>query len=250
MCIWMAALFLFGRSQQNMGTVDVGWSGGIAIGTVVLLSVSNPDVVWRSWTAGLLLVLWSLRLSSFVLLNRVLGKEEDGRYARLRNHWGTHAERNFFWLFFELQAFLILLFLLPLAAIMKSEVSDIRIWDILALVTFVVAVGGETLADQQLTAWKANPDNRGRTCRKGLWKYSRHPNYFFEWIHWFTYPLFAVGSPWFLISLIGPICMFLFLYRVTGIPHTERQALASRGEDYRRYQETTSPFIPWPPAKQ
>ena len=98
-------------------------------------------------------------------------------------------------------------------------------------------------------AFREDPGNRGKTCRNGLWAWSRHPNYFFEWLHWFTYVLLAVGSHTFLLSLAGPVVMLVFLDRVSGIPWTEAQALRSRGEDYRRYQQEVSAFFPWPPRR-
>ena len=115
---------------------------------------------------------------------------------------------------------------------------------------WLVAVGGEALADRQLSAHKADPANRGKTCRKGLWRYSRHPNYFFEFVHWFAYLALAVGAgPWpVALCALGPVVMFVFLYRFTGIPYTEQQALRSRGEDYAQYQRTTSAFFPLPPS--
>jgi len=114
---------------------------------------------------------------------------------------------------------------------------------------------GERLADRQLDAWKADPANQGKTCRRGLWAWSRHPNYFFEWTHWLAYPLmggalFASGlGAWWPLTLLGPAVMLALLLRGTGIPHTERQALKSRGDDYRRYQQEVSAFIPWPPSR-
>jgi steroid 5-alpha reductase family enzyme len=81
-----------------------------------------------------------------------------------------------------------------------------------------------------------------------LWAWSRHPNYFFEWLHWFAYLFLAIGSPQFWLSLIGPVVMLAFLYRVSGIPWTEAQALRSRGDDYRRYQNEVSAFFPLPPS--
>jgi len=87
-------------------------------------------------------------------------------------------------------------------------------------------------------------------CRAGLWRYSRHPNYFFEWLHWWAYVPIALGGPWWGLTLLGPAVMYLFLTRVTGIPPTEARAVASRGEAYREYQRTTSPLVPWPPSDQ
>ncbi len=94
------------------------------------------------------------------------------------------------------------------------------------------------------------PENRGKTCRAGWWRYSRHPNYFFEWLHWWTYVVLAAGAPYWWVTLGAPATMLYFLLFVTGIPPTEAQALASRGDDYRRYQQTTSVFIPWFPKKE
>ena len=116
-----------------------------------------------------------------------------------------------------------------------------------AILVWLLAVGGESLADRQLAKFRGDPASRGRTCRVGLWAWSRHPNYFFEWLHWFAYALLAVGTPWFWVSLGGPILMFAFLYRVSGIPWTEAQSLRSRGDDYRRYQQEVSAFFPLPP---
>jgi steroid 5-alpha reductase family enzyme len=119
----------------------------------------------------------------------------------------------------------------------------------LAVFVWCVAIGGESLADTQLARWRREPSNRGRTCRKGLWKCSRHPNYFFEWIHWWTYVILGATAAHGWVTLLGPALMLMFLYRVTGIPYTEAQALKSRGEDYRQYQKTVSAFFPWFPRK-
>ena len=112
----------------------------------------------------------------------------------------------------------------------------------------MLAVTGEAIADAQLAACKRR-NTPGGICEAGLWGYSRHPNYFFEWLHWFAYVLLAVGSAGFAWTLAGPVLMFAFLYRVSGIPWTEAQALRSRGEDYARYQREVSAFFPWPPRR-
>ena len=102
---------------------------------------------------------------------------------------------------------------------------------------------------RQLAAFRAQPSNRGRTCRSGLWRYSRHPNYFFEWLHWFAYVALAVGSPVSWLAWSGPVVMYLFLRYISGIPFTEANALRSRGDDYREYQRTTPMLFPWFPRK-
>ena len=129
--------------------------------------------------------------------------------------------------------------------------DGVTVWAIFAVLTWIVALGGEWIADNQLAAHRADPAMKGKTCRRGLWKYSRHPNYFFEWLHWFAYVFLAVGTGlgWVTASLVGPALMLSTLVWATGIPYTEAQALRSRGDDYREYQRTTSVLIPWFPRQ-
>jgi steroid 5-alpha reductase family enzyme len=142
------------------------------------------------------------------------------------------------------------IFSIPFLVAMTLRSQGLGAWVAAGVLVWVVAVTGEALADRQLAAFRADQTNRGRTCRVGLWRLSRHPNYFFEWLHWWSYVLLGVGSPWWALTLVGPALMLYFLLRVTGIPATEAQALASRGEDYREYQRTTSAFVPWFPRRQ
>jgi steroid 5-alpha reductase family enzyme len=104
---------------------------------------------------------------------------------------------------------------------------------------------GESLADRQLARFRADPANKGKICQIGLWNYSRHPNYFFEWLVWVGYAVFALGSPWGWLGFIAPALMLHFLLNVTGIPMTEELSLKSKGDAYREYQRTTSAFVPW-----
>jgi steroid 5-alpha reductase family enzyme len=113
----------------------------------------------------------------------------------------------------------------------------------------LIAIAGETLADAQLAAFKRDPANRGGVCNVGLWRYSRHPNYFFEWLIWMSYFIFALASPFGWIAIVGPASILWLLIRVTGIPMAEEQSLRSRGDAYRRYQQATSAFIPWFPKR-
>ena len=119
----------------------------------------------------------------------------------------------------------------------------------LGLALGLLAIGGETLADRQLERFRLNPANRGKVCREGLWYYSRHPNYFFEWLYWWAFVLMGIGTSYGWWTLLGPLFMLLFLFKLTGIPYTEKQALASRGEAYRAYQKSTPMFFPWFPRR-
>jgi steroid 5-alpha reductase family enzyme len=191
--------------------------------------------------------LWGLRLFRF-LRHRVGGESEDGRYRAMREAIGDGPWPWF--AFFQLQAFVIALFSLPFvaAASAPGDLASAGVW--IAIAIWLLAVGGEALADRQLLAHRRNPALRGRTCRSGLWAWSRHPNYFFEWLHWFAYVALAAAGPLWWLAGAGPVLMLAFLWRVSGIPWTEAQALRSRGEDYRRYQAEVSAFVPWPPMRR
>jgi steroid 5-alpha reductase family enzyme len=177
----------------------------------------------------------------------VLHEAEDGRYAALREHWQGHQGK--FFGFFMAQALLVVLFSLPFLAVATNPHTGLTLPMLLGVLVWAGSLAGESLADMQLARFRSCTGNRGKTCRIGLWNWSRHPNYFFEWLHWFAYVLLAWGSPLWWLSLIGPIAMLVSLLWVTGIPYTEQQALRSRGEDYRRYQQDVSMFFPWPPRR-
>ncbi len=241
----MAGLSLVERWKNDASIVDVGWSLGLAV-LVLLYAFAGTAIIEKRMFFLFVAGLWSFRLATFLFINRVYGKEEDGRYQRLRAHWGDKAHRYFFY-FFLVQASWAVMFSLPFLLVVNHPAEQLTLFDLIGLLIGVGAIAGETTADFQLARFRENSQNKGKTCRRGLWRYSRHPNYFFEWLHWFAYIFFAVGTSFWWLSFWGPALMLLFLFKITGIPHTEKQAIASRGDDYRRYQKETSMFIPWFP---
>lgn len=247
MALVMLALYLVSRRTGNAGIVDAGWAGGVGLLALLYAALGSGDPARRALVA-LLGGGWALRLAWYLLVDRCIGRPEDGRYRMLRRQWGENAERNLA-VFFQVQAFWAVLFSIPFLPAVFSR-APFSWFDIAGAVVWAVAVGGEWTADRQLARFRERPESAGRTCRAGLWRYSRHPNYFFEWVHWFTYPLLAFGAPWWWVSLAGPVVMLFFLLRITGIPYTEKRALESRGDDYRDYQRTTSAFIPWFPKSE
>ncbi len=236
--VWLLALKL-----RNIGIVDVAWAGLMALAGIYCALASDGSTAARL-AAGGFAGIWGLRLF-LALLARVRHEPEDGRYQALRAAWNGSPAKLF--AFFQGQAVIVALFSLPfIAAASNANRGFDALW-FAALAVFVLSVSGEALADAQLAAFRGDPDNRGKTCRSGLWAWSRHPNYFFEWLHWFAYVLIAVGGAHMPLSLVGPVLMLAFLYRISGIPWTEAQSLRSRGEDYRRYQREVSAFFPLPP---
>lgn len=241
----MALTWAVSMRVANVGYVDVAWAGLMAVAALLAGTLGDGAELHRGLVAALG-ALWGTRLSLY-LLGRVLHEPEDGRYQALRAQW--HGSPAKFFAFFQLQAIVVALFALPFIAAAGHHGRDIDGWIMAAILVWITSVGGEAVADRQLARFRADPANRGKTCRTGLWNWSRHPNYFFEWLHWFTYVLLAVGGHLFWLSLAGPVVMLLFLYRVSGIPWTEAQALRSRGEDYLRYQREVSAFFPRPPRR-
>jgi len=239
------AFFLLWLRQvrtRNATSVDAAWALtiGLLVGAYAL--TSEAPISLRLLVAGFAGA-WSLRLAWHLFFHRVLKEAtEDGRYAAMRESWGKRAQIGML-ATYQIQAGLAVLFSLPAWGVLQHGPSPGPI----PVVIFLIALGGESLADNQLARWRSDPTNRGKTCRAGLWKYSRHPNYFFEWLGWWAYVALAPAS---LLAWMGPPLMLLFLFRLTGIPWTENQALKSRGDDYRRYQENVSVFIPLPPKRK
>ncbi len=239
----MTAVWWLQWRTSNAGYVDVAWALMLGTSALSFGLLANGDIVTRAMVA-VLGGLWGFRLGLH-LLHRVLREPEDGRYRFLRLHWQGHQGK--FFGFFVFQAGLTTLFAAPMLAAAQNPLPLGWAQLLVATMIWTVSLGGESIADGQLDRFRTNPANRGKTCRDGLWRYSRHPNYFFEWLHWFTYVVLAIGSPLFWLTWIGPVLMLVSLNWVTGIPFVEAQSLRSRGDDYRDYQRTTSRFIPWMP---
>lgn len=238
----MTVLWAVTEWLKDSSLVDTAWSLCIALLGLHFLSQPESRTV-HSFAAGTLLLLWALRLSIYIF-KRNHGKGEDPRYTELKNKWGEKQKirmLQFFWM----QGAAAALFSLPFILVGMNTAPGISIVEWLGAAGVLAGIAGEASSDASLARFKANPANRGKTCRDGLWNYSRHPNYFFEWLTWCGFALFASASPMGWLAWLCPAAMFHFLVNVTGIPKTEEQALKSRGDDYREYQRTTSKFIPW-----
>ncbi len=249
--IIMALLWLRQRQTGNAGTVDIAWSFGTGLAGVWLAMapiVGASSNISRQSLVAVMAAVWAIRLGSHIW-RRVVSEEEDGRYRELRESWGDNLQRRLFW-FFQMQAVAAVLFAVPIFIAARNPDPTIGWADYLGLAIWVVALGGESIADRQLARFKATASRAGQVCDHGLWGYSRHPNYFFEWVHWFAYVVIAFGAVsyyhWAWLTLVGPAFMLHFLIRVTGVPPTERHLLASRGDAYRAYQQRTNMFFPGP----
>ena len=246
--VMMAGVWIMARVLNNAGIVDIFWSYGF-IPVALAGAVLGGGDVTRSFVLVLMVTIWAARLGTYLLIRVAKHHpEEDGRYAALRTQFPGHTWAMFFG-FFEAQGVLIALLSVPFVLVFINAAPGLGGWEYLGIALWLAGMLGESVADAQLNRFRANPGNKGKTCRVGLWNFSRHPNYFCEWLVWVGYFVYALGSPGGWMAVYAPALMYLFLTRVTGIKATEEHALRSRGEDYRQYQRTTNAFFPWFPRR-
>lgn len=233
---------------DNFSFVDVTWA--LSFAPVALLYAALGDG-WatRRLAIAILVAVWSLRLGIH-LWRRVASHhpDEDPRYQVLRQRWDQQSLSKNFLGFFLAQALLVWLLMLPVFLICRNEATAFHPLEIAGILLWLLGLAGEGLADRQLDRFKTkHQGNRQALCQEGLWRYSRHPNYFFQSLLWWGLFLVALPTAWGWTAILAPVAMLFFLLKVTGIPLTEELAVAKRGDLYRDYQRTTSAFIPLPP---
>lgn len=247
-CVGFAALYAAAKRLDNYGIVDVAWAAGFAP-IAWFYGFCGGGSSLRRTLVVIMVTGWSLRLAGH--LGRRVRRHhpvEDGRYQRLRQEWAGAFSRKMF-LFFQAQAVSLVLLSWPFLAACANPAPQLTILELGAVALWFVAVAGEATADAQLDAFKRDPANAGRVCAVGLWRYSRHPNYFFEWLVWVAYALFALAAPWGWLGLGCPVVMLTLLLKVTGVSLTDEQLERSKGEAFRAYRRRTSAFVPWFPRK-
>jgi steroid 5-alpha reductase family enzyme len=240
----MVAVWLWARRIGNAGVVDIFWAFNFPVIALLLYGLA-PGWLPRKIMMCSMVIAAGLRLGTHLGI-RVIGhlSEEEGRYKQLRKEWAPHADRSFFW-FFQAQALSNVLLAIPFFVVTANTRPSFSTWEFIGVTTWFLAFWGEALADRQLAGFKKDPANKGKVCNAGLWNYSRHPNYFFEWLQWTAWFIFCLGSPWGWLGVVSPLIILYLLLKVTGIPATEEQSLRSKGELYKNYQRQTSVFIPW-----
>ncbi len=243
----MFLLWLQQVRSRNAGVVDVAWAFLTPLVGCWLILADDIENGARQYIIILLALIWGIRLGLY-LHKRVSSETEDGRYRYMREYCGKYAQPVMF-VFFQLQATWTLLFALPFWAASRNTAASLNWLDYAGITVWLIALSGEWLSDRQLASFKKKTRDRSLVCQEGLWHYSRHPNYFFEWLHWWAYVLIGYGSDYWILSWSGLIVMYVFITRITGVPYVEQQSLRSKGDAYRAYQQTTSSFFPMPPKK-
>ena len=241
--VYYLVLFFIALITRNNTVADVGWGLAFVLATFVSLYM-NQFVVTRQVLVTMLVAIWGVRLSTHLFV-RTWGMPEDWRYAARRRRWGPHWLFHTFFGVFMGQAVLATVIVSPVLWINTYGGPALGIQDAVGLMVWLVGFLFELVADHQLARFKADPTARGKVLATGLWRLSRHPNYFGEATMWWGIYLIALTVPGAGVTLIGPLVITYMLLRVSGIPLLEKRFEGSPA--YQRYQETTSPFLPLPP---
>jgi len=238
--VFMVIVFIIAQAIKNNSIVDIGWGLGFIATALVLLftkgQFNNYNFVFVS-----MILIWGLRLALHIFL-RARGKGEDFRYAQWRKEWGKNAAVKAFFKVFVLQGIIMLIVALPIIIVFSSAKNQLNIFSLTGFLIFAFGFLFESIADFQLHCFKKNPENKGKIITSGLWKYTRHPNYFGEAVLWWGIAIFTIGAENYIISFIGPIVINLLLVFVSGVPLLEKKYTGNI--EWEEYKKITPAFVP------
>lgn len=241
--IYMILWFFIALRLKKNDVADIAWGGGYIVAALSVLVIQST-VTYRALLVLLLVVVWGVRLAVHIGL-RNLGKGEDPRYRQWREEWGKNAIVRSFFQIFLLQGFLIIVISLPVTRIILSEESRLSPLDLIGVLVWLTGFLFEAVGDYQLMQFKKDPANKGKIMTTGLWKHTRHPNYFGEVALWWGVYLIALAVPGGWATIIGPITITFLILGVSGIPLLEKKYEGNKAFD--EYKRRTSAFFPMPP---
>jgi steroid 5-alpha reductase family enzyme len=246
LAVVMAGAWKVQRLTGASGWIDAIWTFGVGLAGVALafgFGAASGGASWRVVLVASLAAAWSLRLGAHIVA-RTLKAGDDPRYRGLVEDWGDAAQWRLF-AFLQTQAVAGAVLALAIGLAASSSITTPRIQDALGVPLFVAAFVGEAVADAQIARFKANPANRAGICEVGLWRFTRHPNYFFEWLIWVAFAVLALDAHWLgCLAVLAPTLMYWTLRYASGVPLLEEHMLRSRGEPFRAYQARTPAFFP------
>ena len=243
--VYVFVLYVLALVRRDYSVIDRGWGPGILIAALAVIMM-RPDVQLRQFVATLLVATWAFRLGAHVVL-RSWGKGEDKRYAHLRGRWGEYGWFAAFFQVFVLQGLLMLVVALPLIIIDQYPGRPFGWLDFVGVAVWLFGFIWESTADHQLARFKQSPANAGRIMTSGLWRYSRHPNYFGEMVQWWGLWLMALSVPLGWLTVFGPLTVTFLLFKVSGVPMLE--AVQRQNSEYREYARKTPTMFPRRPRK-
>lgn len=239
--LYMALWFIVGQLYRRNDVADVAWGLGFVV-LVWALYINRPSV--QLSLAAILVTIWGVRLSTHIFL-RNRNKPEDFRYQQWRKEWGRWFLPRSLAQVYLLQGILLVCISAPLLAMGRNGLDSLKLINLLGMLVWLVGFMFEAIGDLQLKVFLSNAENKGKIMQSGLWKYSRHPNYFGEVLGWWGIWLISFGTPWFVWAIIGPVTITVLILKVSGIPLLEKKYATNKS--YQDYARVTSAFIPLPP---
>lgn len=242
----MALAWAIRLKTGQSGWIDACWSGGVGLASMLLALAPFEAIGARQWLCAALAGAWSFRLAGHIARRTLTAEKDDPRYAALIEEWGV-AWRGRLLFFLQIQAVCGFGLAVSVWAAAHAPRAGLGWQDALGILILTIAVLGEGIADAQVRAFARA--GKGKVADKGLWAWSRHPNYFFEWLGWWGYVALALTPGYWQgwLALIGPAMMYWLLVHASGIPPLEAHMLRSRGDAFRDYQRRVSAFFPLPP---
>lgn len=245
----LAAVFVIAHRLSRYDLVDSVWGlAFIAVATSsILAGAGGAEVIVPAMVATILTGAWGLRLSLHIFSRWRRSAHEDARYTELRRRWRGSTGHHAFWRIFMLQAVLASIIVWPVVHLNMASSYGSGWWLWSGAVLWAVGFIVEVVSDRQLSAFTRAPEHKGQLMTEGLWRYSRHPNYFGELVQWWGIYVIALGAPYGWVTAVGPLLLSYLIIFVSGIPPSERRA--SRRPGWAAYRRRTSRLLPVPPKK-
>jgi steroid 5-alpha reductase family enzyme len=242
----MSLVFVLAGIKKDNSIVDIAWGIGFVL-VAIITFFAKANSVARHILVTVLIVIWGTRLATHIAI-RKKGKGEDFRYAKWRKDWGKWFHVRSFFQIYMLQGIFLLVIAYPVMLINHSEESGIVFQDIIGLVVWLLGFVFESVGDHQLSKFKKKEKNKGKIMTQGLWKYTRHPNYFGEVVMWWGIFLMAlsVKNGW--TAVVSPLLITFLLLKVSGITMLERKYAGKK--EFQEYTKRTNAFFPWFPKKK
>ncbi len=244
--LYMTGWFAIAQAGRRNDVADVAWGTGFIV-TAITAVVLSESITQRGMLVMSLVVLWGVRLAVHIYM-RNRGKPEDRRYRKWREEWGRHAVIRAYLQLFLFQGLLMIIISLPVTFIILFGQGPVGLVDMLGLFIWVTGYLFETVGDYQLLMYKSDPANKGKIMTRGLWSYTRHPNYFGEVTLWWGMYIIALSVPQGWATILGPLTITFLILKVSGIPLLEEKY--KDNPEFQAYRRRTSAFFPLPTRKE
>ena len=242
--VYMNIGFFIALKTKRNDLADVMWGIGFVL-LALIGALQNSTTI--NIVIALMVAIWGIRLASHIGPRFFNKKEEDFRYKNWRREWGKRWVLISWLKVFILQAFFMILVSMSFLVSNRFDDGAWSLINIIGILIFAIGFLFETVGDWQLKKFIVNKDNKGKIMQQGLWRYTRHPNYFGEVVLWWGIWLTTINTPYFLLGIIGPLVISFLILKVSGIPMLEKKYEGRH--DFEEYKQRTNAFFPWFPKK-